>query len=212
MPKQTFNNISSIKQKMILDVAVKEFTTKSFEEVSVNSIVKAANISRGSFYTYFEDLEDLFEYLVQNVKTERLIHAVKLIDDSEDSFFNFIKLLFEYDLQSFSSDSKYSLLRNYMHYIRFNKKSSLSMSILNPLYQNEDLSNEYVNQVVKLQIPGMSKTEFFELIEVVFIIMIDTYFKLETESISKEDLLARFKRRMNMLEFGVNNNRNEGKI
>ena len=55
MPKDMFNHIPKEKQEMFLNVAIEEFTMKSFEQVSVNSIVKTAGISRGSFYTYFEN-------------------------------------------------------------------------------------------------------------------------------------------------------------
>ncbi|MBU1019937.1 MAG: TetR/AcrR family transcriptional regulator, partial [Firmicutes bacterium] len=72
MPKQMFYNIPVEKQQMFIEAAMEEFTTKSFELVSVNSIIKKANISRGSFYTYFTDLDELFNYIFETVKTERL--------------------------------------------------------------------------------------------------------------------------------------------
>lgn len=203
MPKQTFFNINEQKQKMILKIAVNEFTSKSFEEVSVNSIVKTAKISRGSFYTYFEDLDDLFSYLILNLKKNRLKSAMIFIDEANNNFFDFIKLLFAYDLKSFISDDKYSLLRNYIHYLRFNKKTALNMSIINPLYNNEDLNNDYINQILKLKVPGISNEEFFDLMEIVFLIMINSYFKLEYETVTEEELLELFKKRMDMLEFGV---------
>ena len=75
MPKQMFLNIKEDKRQRFLDAAMSEFTSKSFEQVSVNSIIKKVGISRGSFYTYFDDLESLFNYLFQSVKEERFKYA-----------------------------------------------------------------------------------------------------------------------------------------
>jgi AcrR family transcriptional regulator len=40
MPKQMFLNIKEDKRQRFLDAAMSEFTSKSFEQVSVNSIIK----------------------------------------------------------------------------------------------------------------------------------------------------------------------------
>ena len=39
-----------------------------FTDVSVNQIVRRAGIPRGSFYQYFSDKEDLFAYLLEEVR------------------------------------------------------------------------------------------------------------------------------------------------
>jgi AcrR family transcriptional regulator len=49
MPYQTFFNLPEEKRKRILDAAWKEFTTVSFSEASINRIIHAAEISRGSY-------------------------------------------------------------------------------------------------------------------------------------------------------------------
>ena len=65
MPSQTFLNLDSRKQNKLLEVAMNEFKTVRYTEVSVNRIIQNANISRGSFYTYFTDKDDLFGYILE---------------------------------------------------------------------------------------------------------------------------------------------------
>lgn len=48
-----------------MDAAWEEFTTVRFSDASINKIIRAANIPRGSFYQYFTDKDDLFAYLVR---------------------------------------------------------------------------------------------------------------------------------------------------
>lgn len=64
MPKQTFHNLPDAKRQRILDAAIAEFSTVAFEAASLNRIVKGAGIAKGSFYQYFDDLFDLFRWLV----------------------------------------------------------------------------------------------------------------------------------------------------
>lgn len=70
MPTSTFFNLPSPKQNRLIQAAVEEFTKKSLDEVSINRIIHAAEIPRGSFYQYFEDKMDLFRYVVQHFSKE----------------------------------------------------------------------------------------------------------------------------------------------
>ncbi len=59
VPTQTFFHLPKEKQKTLLKAAINEFTQYSFENASINQIIKEASIPRGSFYMYFRDKEDL---------------------------------------------------------------------------------------------------------------------------------------------------------
>ena len=63
MPSQTFFNLPKEKQDRIMAAAREEFFTHSFDEASINRLIKAAGIPRGSFYQYFADKEDVYFYL-----------------------------------------------------------------------------------------------------------------------------------------------------
>ncbi len=203
MPKQMFFNINAAKRKMFLDVALEEFTTKSFEQVSVNTIIKKANISRGSFYTYFEDLESLFNYLFEQVKLERIAYAKELLRKSDMDFFVFIKELFKYDYDSYSETGRYSLFRNYIHYIQTSKKTSLSNMIINGSVIEFTNNQSEVTNVFGLDKLKLSIDEFIDVIEMIVIIMINTFLKAENEEWSKEEAIALFNKRIGIIEQGV---------
>ena len=65
MPSSTFLNLAPEKQEKLLTAAAQEFTERPYNEASINKIIQAAGIPRGSFYMYFRDKEDLFRYLIQ---------------------------------------------------------------------------------------------------------------------------------------------------
>lgn len=66
MVTERFLKLPEEKRMTILDAARDEFARVPFEEASINQIIKNAGISRGSFYTYFEDKGDVLDFLFQD--------------------------------------------------------------------------------------------------------------------------------------------------
>lgn len=64
MPKETFYNLDQEKKSKITEVLISEFSEKPFAEVSVKTIVERLGIARGSFYQYFDNLEDSYFYIL----------------------------------------------------------------------------------------------------------------------------------------------------
>ena len=77
MPTSTFFNLPPPKRERLLRAAEEEFSRKPFNEVSINRIVQAAEIPRGSFYQYFADKTDLFRYILSHFD-QRLEDGVML--------------------------------------------------------------------------------------------------------------------------------------
>jgi AcrR family transcriptional regulator len=64
MVKDTLNKLKQqerqIRENLIIDAARKVFGTKTYDQVSMNEIAKAAGIAKSSIYTYFPNQEALF--------------------------------------------------------------------------------------------------------------------------------------------------------
>ena len=65
MPSATFFRLPKEKREKLIDAAREEFAQTAYEAVSINRIIRQAEIPRGSFYMYFQDKEDLFRYLLK---------------------------------------------------------------------------------------------------------------------------------------------------
>lgn len=70
MPFERFINLPQDKKRRIIDAALKEFARVPFQEISINRIIQDAEISRGSFYQYFEDKTDLQTYLLSDFRNQ----------------------------------------------------------------------------------------------------------------------------------------------
>jgi|SRR5690625_2547442 len=64
MPSSTFFNLPEEKRERLIQGAMKEFVEMPLHKASVSNIIINAKISRGSFYQYFEDINDLYLYVV----------------------------------------------------------------------------------------------------------------------------------------------------
>ncbi|MGY3742269.1 TetR/AcrR family transcriptional regulator [Leuconostoc inhae] len=67
MPTKTFLNLSAEKQHKLYDAMYNEFSTYTLADSKISNIVALAHISRGSFYTYFDDIEDAYRWVLNDV-------------------------------------------------------------------------------------------------------------------------------------------------
>jgi AcrR family transcriptional regulator len=63
-PLQTGGTEDSAKRRQILDGARAVFLSQGFDAASMGEIAKAAGVSKGTLYVYFENKEQLFEAIV----------------------------------------------------------------------------------------------------------------------------------------------------
>lgn len=60
------------KRETILSVALTEFSRNDFENTSVNKIIKDANTSKGNFYHYFSNKEELYIALLKEAWQKKM--------------------------------------------------------------------------------------------------------------------------------------------
>lgn len=94
MPRDAFFKLKDTKQEVILQAARNEFARKEYDDVSINQIVKNANVSRGSFYQYFVDKDDLYSYLLRVVRDDIYNTFIEALQ-SRKTIFEVGQLLFD---------------------------------------------------------------------------------------------------------------------
>ena len=87
MCSETFLRLPEEKRSRFLNAAWEEFTSTRFGDVSINQIVRKAGIPRGSFYQYFEDKEDLFLYLLEEVREHVKREYRRALEDAGGDIF-----------------------------------------------------------------------------------------------------------------------------
>jgi AcrR family transcriptional regulator len=94
MPKQTFYNLEKDKKDRLLEACFEEFSQYTFTESSINRIIKSAEISRGSFYQYFENKEDCYMEVLGIIAQEKYALFKDVVqDESHGVFDDYINML-----------------------------------------------------------------------------------------------------------------------
>lgn len=96
MPTERFYRLPRAKADAIRMAALREFKRVPLEEASINRIIRDADISRGSFYTYFEDKKDLLRWLIDDrVKESRRIMVQAMTESGGDIWYVFERTMEE---------------------------------------------------------------------------------------------------------------------
>ncbi|WMJ86964.1 TetR/AcrR family transcriptional regulator [Anaerocolumna sp. MB42-C2] len=72
------------KREAILSAALTEFSSNDYENASVNKIIKEANTSKGNFYHYFNNKEELYIVLLEEAWRKKM--EVMVFADEDDIF------------------------------------------------------------------------------------------------------------------------------
>jgi AcrR family transcriptional regulator len=87
MPTGTFFRLPEEKRARLTEAAWREFERTRFSDTSINRIIQDADIPRGSFYQYFADKEELFAYLVSDIKSYFMEMCIRAIEAVEGDVF-----------------------------------------------------------------------------------------------------------------------------
>jgi AcrR family transcriptional regulator len=110
MPKDTFHHLSPLKKGKITEAIQTVFIDKPMSKISVSDIVNEADIPRGSFYQYFEDLDDVFSYLFDTALSAFEKDIYQRVSEDTYPFFDYLKLSFERDYHFFTHTPYHKIL------------------------------------------------------------------------------------------------------
>ncbi len=91
---ELFRSLSRDKQEKVLNAAVEEFALNGYRNASMNTLVKAAGISKGSLFQYFRNKRGLFDGVVElaEARVKRYLKHVRE-QTTEMSFFERLEQL-----------------------------------------------------------------------------------------------------------------------
>jgi AcrR family transcriptional regulator len=95
MPKDTFFNLPAKKRKRIETAALNEFAYFPYLKSNTNRIIENADISKGSFYQYFENKKDLYKYLMKRYGQLKMEYMLEREEElNKKDFFEKLEILF----------------------------------------------------------------------------------------------------------------------
>ena len=120
MPSQTFFNLHEEKRLRLMEAVRAELTRVPFEEASINRIIRSAGISRGSFYQYFENKQDMLNYLLSGYRKMLAARVLESLRQSGGDLFQMLLDIFDYTYEIASQQENGKLFLNLFSDIRIN--------------------------------------------------------------------------------------------
>lgn len=145
MPKDTFFNLDPDKQQRVIDAAIREFESHTYEEAKLSRIIKDADIARGSFYQYFEDKLDLYKHLFDRIAQDKLAYLGNDLNNPDEiGFIELFRRLYKRGVLFANEHPEYiRITRNLM----LNRGTTVFKEILG---DNYDLGRQYYKQYIEI--------------------------------------------------------------
>lgn len=166
MPTNTFFNLPAEKKHKILKAANKEFARVPLEQASIKNIVEDAEIARGSFYQYFENKQDLFEYIMTSKTGDMEKNLIEKIEQENGNIINIFINIYDHLIEVGKIRRNNKLFRQIFENIKTSDNLMLTRKeemnkklekILQDLYsKNKDILNIKNEEEFKLVIEILS--------------------------------------------------------
>lgn len=112
MVHTTFRNLDEVKREKILDAARNEFCNAPLSNARISRIISAAGISRGSFYQYFDTLEDLEKVILEDIRERKKKFFRDSFASAKGDLFEAFTAIFDSEYDFFSDPKNWNLIRH----------------------------------------------------------------------------------------------------
>jgi AcrR family transcriptional regulator len=186
MAKQTFLNLPEDKRNMVVSALKKEFSRVPLKDALVSNIIIDAKIPRGSFYQYFNDIEDAFYYIIgeysKDIKRKLLeyleknkgdiilsyrelyLYILNVIDNPDDKeYFENIFLNMNYEIEKMFTpnfNDGLNLILNHVDISKLNISSKFGLGYILDIIESIMMTN--IIQSYKRNLSKEKNKEIFE--------------------------------------------------
>ena len=94
MPTQTFHNLKAPKKEKLIEAITDELSRATYENINIQNIIKQASIPRGSFYQYFNDKDDMYQYFMTYIGQTKIVYFKDIFTATNMSFIERVEALY----------------------------------------------------------------------------------------------------------------------
>lgn len=205
MPKQTFFNLPKDKRDRIIQSAMIVFSSNSFNEASISEIIEGADISRGSFYQYFDDKLDLYMFLIGLFKKNYHSLMIKNFQKYDGDFYLGYKDYSCFYIRSITESEKFGFFENLFLSMNY----QLNRENINVLFTNDNKLRLY--DAVSLDNVNIStKEELMEVLQFLHELVNNSIMEGFWKNLSVEETQDIFLKRLDWVFNGIVSEKKEG--
>lgn len=196
MAKQTFLNLPEEKRMKIFNSLKKEFSRVALKDALVSNIVKEAEIPRGSFYQYFEDIGDAYYYVINEYSKEIKKYLLEDLVKCNGDIVLAYNHLYRYILDMIEDENN----KDYFEKIFLN----MSYDVQNMFTPNfNDGLNMIVSQVDVSKLNIASKFGLGYVLDIIESTMMNNIIKSYKRNLSREKNIEIFEKELALICVGI---------
>lgn len=197
MPTTTFFNLPKEKQDIILKAARNEFTRVPFTEASINQIIQVANISRGSFYMYFQDKEDLYQYLIQTYSKRLERKYIEILEKHHGDIVDTYLDLFQMVVKKIDAGKQKNFFKRMVMNVTFKNDSLFERK-----NENRILAGAF-KKIDRTSLNVTNEQELYDMIDCIHMLFIHALMRVLKQKLTKEEAYDTFARQLRILKEGL---------
>lgn len=197
MPSERFLRLPEEKQRVIFSAAMDEFIHVPYDKVSINKIIQKAGISRGSFYTYFEDKGELLSFVLEDTGKQWREFGMKCLRESNGNFWRMLEKMLSFGIEFCKTNDMVKFHQNLLmyqenHLLGFPLDEKEHSAVETEFYENTDLSEfrdtslEYYVMVLEQMVVAM-------------ILSVAWFYKQPDK---EKQIKERFRKRLGIIRYG----------
>jgi len=201
MPKQTFFHLPKDKQDTLIQSAKEEFSRVPLHEASIANIIKNAGIPRGSFYQYFEDKEDLYFYMLNQLSKKNAEQFISMLKEKNGDIFETFIESFKFLIKIHKNPEHKNFFKN--AFLNMNYK--LENTLVNNVYE-ESQKRQYFDIISLIDTKNLNIKNEHDLHQIMKITMAVTFHNLVQmfgKELSDEETLQNYMDQMELLKRGL---------
>jgi len=201
MPKQTFLNLPKDKKETLMKAARKEFSRVPLFEASIANIVKDAGISRGSFYQYFEDKEDVFFFLLDEYTKRNNERFISVLKKQEGDLFNTFIEFYLIMLKNFQDKEVRNFFRHAFLNMNYKVENTITQNVTEEKYNKQFVEILSLVNTNKLNITD--EKEVFHVIKIIKAVTVQNLIQVFAKDLPNDDSIRNYTFEINLLKKGL---------
>lgn len=201
MVKQTFHNLSEEKRDELIKIAKKEFAIRPIHEATVANVAQEYGIARSSFYNYFDNIEDLFYYILEEFRDKVKNKINESMDKNKGDIFKSFIDTFEYLIDSNNNVIDMGIMKNLFLNSNSNAQNFvMPMPDKNEIEQGIKIIGERLD---KSNLKINTDMELMILLEMLTDNMFQNIIHFFMMNIPEEIIKENFKKKIDIIKHGI---------
>ncbi|WP_338472290.1 TetR family transcriptional regulator [Niallia sp. XMNu-256] len=201
MPKQTFFNLPDVKRQNLIEAAKKEFSQVPLMKASVAHIIKMAGIPRGSFYQYFENLEDLYSYLLEQETKKRKEDFISLLRTKNGDLIETVTVMYHHFLVEMPDEEERTFLKNAL--LNVTNRDGFSLTDVFDMEQGKEHEKEVLKLIDRDRLNIKDDRELLHILQIISAVLFRNFIEKLLKGLSDKEAIDNFTIEMNILKRGI---------